>query len=131
MAQYFMDFYGMGGPKNMGGRIKVFDNLIDARKYAVQFLKTQNRLVEKKFENYEKGYLKTMPYAVYGVKINTIKNGIVSHCGYVKKETTSSGKVKFTWRGYTINPNGTLRKSAKKGTKTEYGIKGKLKPFGL
>lgn len=72
-----------------------------------------------------------MPYAVYGVRINAIKNGIISKCGYVKKEYTSSGTVKFTWRGYTINPNGTLRKTTKKGTKSEYGIKGKLRPFGL
>lgn len=129
MAQFFMDFYGMGGPKNIGGRIKVFDNLVDARRYAVQFLSTQNRLTEKKFNEYREGRTKEIPYPVYGVKMNTIKNGIVSVCGYIEKDYTSSGKVKFVWKsrnarsenGITINPNGTLRKIAKK----------KAMPFGL
>lgn len=129
MAQFYMDFYGMGGPENIGKRIKVFDNLVDARRYAVQFLSTQNRLVEKKFDAYREGRLKETPYPVYGVRINTIKNGIVSVCGYIAKEYTSSGKVKFVWKsrntrsenGITINPNGTLRKVAKK----------KALPFGL
>lgn len=130
MAQFFMDFYGMGGPENMGKRIKVFDNLDDARKYTVQFLRTQDRLTEKKFDNYRKGYTKEMPYAVYGVKVHTIKNGIVSVCGYIEKQHTTSGQVKFVWKsrsgrsggnGITINPNGTLRKVAKK----------KALPFGL
>lgn len=120
MAQYFMDFYGIDGPKNMGNRIKVFDSLIDARRYAIKFLMTKERLAEKKFENYRK-YGGEIPYAVYGVSINTIKNGIYSRCGYVQKDYTRDGKVKFTWRGYTINPNGTLRKTAKK----------KASPFGL
>lgn len=120
MAQYFMDFYGIDGPKNMGNRIKVFDSLIDARRYAIKFLMTKERLAEKKFENYRK-YGGEIPYAVYGVPINTIKNGIYSRCGYVQKDYTRDGKVKFTWRGYTINPNGTLRKTAKK----------KASPFGL
>ena len=130
MAQFFMDFYGSGGPKDMGGRLKVFSNLVDARKHAMLFLKTQFRLTEKKFDNYSK-YGSEMPYAVYGVGINTIKNGIISRCGFVGVKRTTSGGVKFVWTGYsttksrseiTINSDGTLRKGS---------VKKKASPFGL
>lgn len=129
MAQFFMDFYGSGGPKDMGNRLKVFSNLVDARKHAMLFLKTQFRLTEKKFDNYTK-YGSEMPYAVYGVGINTIKNGIISRCGFVGVKRTTSGGVKFVWTGYstksraeiTINSDGTLRKGS---------VKKKASPFGL
>lgn len=129
MAQFFMDFYGSGGPKDMGKRLKVFDNLDDARKHAMLFLKTQYRLTEKKFDNYRK-YGGVMPYAVYGVGINTIKNGIVSRCGFVGVKRTTSGGVKFVWTGFstksraeiTINSDGSLRKGS---------VKKKASPFGL
>lgn len=127
MAEYFMDFYGLGGPEHMGDRIKVFDNLDDARKHAILFLRSQYRLTEKKFDKYRK-YGGQTPYPVYGVGINAIKNGIYTKCGYVGIRNTSSGGIKFIWKGsstkrseITLNSNGTLRKGSVK----------KASPFGL
>lgn len=114
----------------MGRRLKVFSNLVDARKHAMLFLKTQYRLTEKRYDNHRK-YGDELPYAVYGVGINTIKNGIVSRCGFVGVKSTTSGGVKFVWTGYsttksraeiTINSDGTLRKGS---------VKKKASPFGL
>ena len=131
MAQFFMSFYGSSGLKNMGNRIKVFNTLVDARKHALQFLRTRDRLVEKQWHNYRE-YGGDMPKdVVYGVRINTIKNGIVSGCGYIEKTHTSNGQVKFVWKGFTthpekgitINPNGTLRKgSVKKKASSTFGL---------
>lgn len=118
MAQFFIMEYGKG-------RQKVFNTLDEARKHAMDILKKEQMVYAKDWAYYDSHRNVPgvkIPTPPYGKAICAIKNGEVMHLGAVVfKRDFYSDKFAFEWKGYTINPSGSLRKKAKK----------KAMPFGL